>query len=241
MTQTLKTPPAGAKPAPSPSPAWIAPVLALVAGVVDTTGFIVMGGIFCAHVTGNFVLLGAALHEGGHTLLAAKLTVLPMFVVGVFIGWWLSKRGGRAAMLLAGAEAIMLAAAAGCEVLASFVEPYRGLWWSQLGATVIAMGLHSMLSRSLRLPMTNVMTGNVTQLTIDILEQGQRPEAGAAAVRGLILISAFAAGAIAAGLSVHIVGFRVMLVPAALLVLVAFVAGLGPRGAATTPGGQGRL
>lgn len=43
----------------------IAIILAFLAGFVDTAAFIHMSGLFVAHVTGNFVLLGAALATGG--------------------------------------------------------------------------------------------------------------------------------------------------------------------------------
>jgi hypothetical protein len=56
--------------------------LAFVAGFVDTCGFVALAGLFSAHVTGNFVLLGASLvlpHAGE----LAKLLALPVFVVAV--------------------------------------------------------------------------------------------------------------------------------------------------------------
>ena len=48
-------------------PITMSALLAFTAGFVDTVGFIALFGLFTAHVTGNFVLIGAALvdsHEG---------------------------------------------------------------------------------------------------------------------------------------------------------------------------------
>ena len=54
--------------------------LSLNAGYVDTAGFLALQGLFTAHVTGNFVTLGAALVTGSSGILA-KLLALPVFCV----------------------------------------------------------------------------------------------------------------------------------------------------------------
>jgi Protein of unknown function (DUF1275) len=41
------------------------PLLSVIAGMVDLTGFFTLGNIFTAHVTGNLVLATAALVRGG--------------------------------------------------------------------------------------------------------------------------------------------------------------------------------
>jgi uncharacterized membrane protein YoaK (UPF0700 family) len=48
----------------------IAALLGFVAGFVDTAGFLGLQGLFTAHVTGNFVTLGAALVLGTHGVVA---------------------------------------------------------------------------------------------------------------------------------------------------------------------------
>ena len=53
-------------------------LLSLNAGYVDTAGFLALQGLFTAHVTGNFVTLGASLALGTSGVLA-KLLALPMF------------------------------------------------------------------------------------------------------------------------------------------------------------------
>ena len=56
--------------------------LGFAAGFVDTLGFVALFSFFTAHVTGNFVVLGAELSEPGHGVIA-KLLALPMFVIAV--------------------------------------------------------------------------------------------------------------------------------------------------------------
>jgi len=53
-------------------------LLSLNAGFVDTAGFLALQGLFTAHVTGNFVTLGAALVLGTSGAVA-KLLALPVF------------------------------------------------------------------------------------------------------------------------------------------------------------------
>src|SRR5882672_394828 len=55
---------------------------ALIAGFVDTCGFVALFGLFTAHVTGNLVLIGAAIAEY-HGGLIGKLLALPIFVLAV--------------------------------------------------------------------------------------------------------------------------------------------------------------
>ena len=57
-------------------------LLAFTAGFVDTCGFIALFGLFTAHVTGNFVLIGAAIADP-HQGLIGKLLALPVFVAVV--------------------------------------------------------------------------------------------------------------------------------------------------------------
>src|SRR3984957_13398106 len=57
-------------------------LLSLNAGFVDTAGFLALQGLFTAHVTGNFVTLGASLALGTSGAVA-KLLALPVFCVVV--------------------------------------------------------------------------------------------------------------------------------------------------------------
>ncbi len=57
-------------------------VLSFLAGYVDTVGFIALFGLFTAHVTGNFVLIGSELANHSHGILI-KLLAFPAFILAV--------------------------------------------------------------------------------------------------------------------------------------------------------------
>jgi uncharacterized membrane protein YoaK (UPF0700 family) len=60
----------------------IAMVLTFNAGYADAAGFMALHGLFAAHVTGNFVTIGAALVFGTSGVVT-KLLALPTFCVFV--------------------------------------------------------------------------------------------------------------------------------------------------------------
>ncbi len=214
-------PPPAAATQPS---ALLAPLLAGVAGFVDTTGFIAFAGVFLAHVTGNFVVLGAMISGQEHGSAAANLSVLPLFIAGVVLGWIILRgRGGSGPRLIAAAESGALLICGGVSMFARSNLPHSSaLEATSLALGVLAMGMQSMLARSLKLPMTHVMTGNVTQLTVDLLDARFRHAATAASARrNIALVAAFACGAAAAGFLVPVIGLAAMCVPGVVLAFLA--------------------
>src|ERR1700756_2595299 len=57
-------------------------VLSVIAGSVDAIGFLGLGGLFTAHVTGNLVILAAHLVSGSGAPVASMLSV-PVFVAAL--------------------------------------------------------------------------------------------------------------------------------------------------------------
>lgn len=67
-------------------------LLSFNAGFVDTASFLALHGLFAAHVTGNFVTLGAALVSDNQSGAWAKLAALPMFCITVLLSKWIDQR-----------------------------------------------------------------------------------------------------------------------------------------------------
>ncbi len=209
--------------------------LAMAAAYVDTCGFIGLFGLFTAHVTGNFVLIGADLVSRQGPVLT-KLLALPVFVVTVLLtaqAEVLLRRRGKAAtawLLLVEALLIMVAA------LAAWFLPSSGtpddLAGMRLGFILVtAMGVQNALMRtSLAGPVqTTVMTGNVTQTTIDLLAlaTGRADPATRTRISGAWpAIMAFAVGSALGAAGYAWIGFECLWL-AAILVVAAALLSLG--------------
>jgi uncharacterized membrane protein YoaK (UPF0700 family) len=94
--------------------AWLAALLAWVAGAVDAVGFLTLVHLFTAHMSGNSVGMGAYLGDGHWQEAVRRGIPIPLFVLGVVAGaavaTALARRGFRPffAPVLA-LEAVLLA------------------------------------------------------------------------------------------------------------------------------------
>ena len=200
----------------------ISAVMAGTAGFVDTCGFVALFGLFTAHVTGNFVLIGATLASPRPGILA-KLLAFPEFVLVVGatqLALHRFKRSGRdpARPVLFG-QAIALTVFLGLGVWASPVQDADSAVALLLGLFgVAAMAIQNVASRTVfaSYPPTTVMTGNVTQTVMDAVEVAFGADAGPAKARlrkMLPPILGFAIGAIAGGVGFVHLGFWCLIAP----------------------------
>lgn len=201
--------------------------LGFLAGYVDTLGFIGLFGLFTAHVTGNFILIGAALADPSQVSILLKFLAFPAFVVGIAVARVLiaqtQRRNGPALTLALSLQLALLAAFMLFGLLASpigaQVTPYAmaaGLFGTA------AMGAHSATSRLLlaHLAPTSMMTGNVTQIvidTVDVLSGTGDSGTAERCAKFFWPLLGFGVGAIVAAFAYLAFGFAALIVPIAIL------------------------
>ena len=154
---------------------WLLPaVLSTTAGAVDVIGFLALGGLFTAHITGNVVVVAAHYVTGRFSAVGPILAV-PVFVavlgvvtlacVSIAKAPYASRRG------LLVLHATLLAACLGLAVwFGPFTNVERPMAVLVGMLAVAAMATQNALVR-LALPgapSTAVMTTNITQLTLDL-------------------------------------------------------------------------
>lgn len=200
-------------------------LLSLNGGYVDAAGFLALAGLFTAHVTGNFVTLGAALVLGTSGTIG-KLLALPVFCVVVtlvrLIGSALHRRARPEIQPLLALEFLLLTA--GCANAIAF-GPFADAdaWLALLTGMVLvaAMAVQNSLHRLYltSAPPTTLMTGTTTQIMIDIAdlmhgEPGQdRAKTKSHVVRMGASVLAFAVGCAAAALFYAFAGLWCFLAP----------------------------
>jgi uncharacterized membrane protein YoaK (UPF0700 family) len=149
-------------------------VLSVTAGAVDVIGFLALGGLFTAHITGNVVVLAAHYVTGGFSEVGPLLAV-PVFIVVLGAVTFASKSiqgvgySSRRALLVL--QAILLAGCLGLGVgLGPFANPDSPKAVLVGMLAVAAMATQNALVKLALpgLPSTAVMTTNITQLTIDV-------------------------------------------------------------------------
>jgi uncharacterized membrane protein YoaK (UPF0700 family) len=159
-----------------PLPAAVPMLLSFVAGYVDSYTYLALFGLFVAQVTGSFVIAGAEIvsHDYG---IAGKLLAIVAFVFAAAATAALTglarDRGHAALPLMLSVEAILLAVFVAIVLFGPRIAgatDWHGIVAGLFGA--MAMGAQSVVVRLLMkgIPQTNVMTGNMTQLGIEITE-----------------------------------------------------------------------
>jgi uncharacterized membrane protein YoaK (UPF0700 family) len=200
------------------SPRGLPPLLSVIAGMVDVIGYLGLGNLFTAHVTGNIVVIAATLVRGASPNVGQVLAV-PVFIVAVAVVGLIAKvsawRGPALLRPLLLVQFLLLASvllvAVRFGVAASPDGTVAGL------AAVLATSAMACQFALLRLavpgaPSTAVMTGNLTSTVLTGIESlaPDRPPLLARADERLrssaALLVGFFVGCVAAGVAASWVG-----------------------------------
>src|SRR5882724_8085523 len=214
-------------------------VLSIIAGSVDAIGFLGLGGLFTAHITGNLVFLAGHLVSGSGAPVAPMLSV-PVFVAALGLTRLLAgalERIGFASLrpllllqflLLAGF--FVLCASAGPRI-----DPgaTKAILAGMLGVSAMAVQ-NALVQISLKeAPSTAVMTTNITRFMMDVgdVMLGQRPadvvKARDRAMRTWPAIAGFAVGCGLGAICEVAIGLLSLALPTSLA-LLAVATGLTP-------------
>jgi len=152
------------------------PLLSVIAGMVDLTGFFTLGNIFTAHITGNLVVAASAAVRGG-PVNPAPLLAIPVFILALAAVWTIARASGRRApslaRLLLFVQFTLLAAVLIFSVL---TKPSANPHGMMAGiAAMIAVSAMACQYALLRLAIpgaisTAVMTGNLTNTVLSLLD-----------------------------------------------------------------------
>jgi uncharacterized membrane protein YoaK (UPF0700 family) len=151
-------------------------VLSIIAGSVDAIGFLGLGGLFTAHVTGNLVILAAHLVSGSGAPVAPMLSV-PVFVATLGLTRLLAgalERIGFPSLrpllllqLLLLVGFLVLCVSAGPRIDPDATKAILG---GMLGVSAMAVQ-NALVQISLQgAPSTAVMTTNITRFTMDVVD-----------------------------------------------------------------------
>jgi uncharacterized membrane protein YoaK (UPF0700 family) len=203
-------------------------LLSLNAGFVDTAGFLALQGLFTAHVTGNFVTLGASLVLGTSGAVA-KLLALPVFCTVVIATRLLSSallhRKLPALRIILSSKVVLLIAGA---ALAIHFGPFgNGDAWQAVVTGMVLVAAMAIQNAAHRIhlgsaPPSTLMTGTTTQIMIDLADMIQAPKSenaerpGARLLRMSTNIAVFAAGCAAAAVLYARIGVWCFVVPPVL-------------------------
>src|SRR6516164_1018252 len=203
------------------------PLLSVIAGMVDLTGFFTLGHIFTAHVTGNLVVAAADAVHGGPFHLAQALAI-PVFMLALAGVWLIAQVSHRQGKMLVRplllVQFLLLVTVLVFSVIARPSTAPDGLMAGI--AVMIAVSAMACQYALLRLAMprvvsTAVMTGNLTNTVLSLLDslserRALLPVDAGRLKRSLHLLVGFLLGCVVAAYAVSILEDWAWALPVAL-------------------------
>jgi uncharacterized membrane protein YoaK (UPF0700 family) len=200
-------------------------LLAIIAGFCDTVTFISAGSIFSAHVTGNFITFAYQLIKGSETKAWIKLLTFPVFIISVIAGGAIAASTLNKYKILL-IESILLLVSG---LIALFIH-IPGLVWETyivVMLVVFAMGLQNAFGKlhaKETFGPTTMMTGNVTQASLDLGNAFLSSFKDMVSVQSLkkqsVIIGGFLLGCLVGALLAKSFGLSVVILPGLILLIL---------------------
>jgi len=199
-------------------------LLCFIAGFCDTVTFVAADELFSAHVTGNFIVFAYDIVKHTDPRGWQRLLSFPVFALTVMLGGHISKRYTDSYLLLIIESWLLVLAGILSGLLIAHGQ--AGGWQVQLVAmlTVMAMAIQNTfgkLNSKVTYGLTTVMTGNVTQVALDLVRiitnQTAAADACGSFKKQCYLIVGFLAGCITGALTAVVFGLVPILLPGLLL------------------------
>jgi uncharacterized membrane protein YoaK (UPF0700 family) len=140
--------------------------------MADVMGWLTLGGLFTAHITGNLVVMAADAVRSIQPNPASVLAV-PVFVIGVVAASRLCRPGGWGERSLLFVQAALLACVLALAIATHPSAAPHGIWAGAVGMlAVMAMAVQNAMLHMTRrsAPTTAVMTGNIVVATLSLLD-----------------------------------------------------------------------
>jgi uncharacterized membrane protein YoaK (UPF0700 family) len=155
---------------------WLPPLLSVIAGIVEVIGYLTLGSLFTAHVTGNLITIAALLVHGGPPSLTQILAV-PVFMAALAAVWLLAEATGRRGSALVRplllVQFLLLSGVLVCSTIFDpAIHPQGGIAGATAMIAVSAMACQFALLRLgvPGVPSTAVMTGNLVYSVLALLD-----------------------------------------------------------------------
>lgn len=204
---------------------WLPTLLSVIAGLVDVIGFLSLG-MFTAHITGNIAVIGALIVHHNRVS-PADILAIPVFVLAVAATWLIAKAIGRRDRRLMRLLLIIQFLLITCVLIFSVItkpsaDPDGVMATIAAMIAVSSMGCQFALLR-LTLPVapsTAVMTGNLTNAVLALVDSSSRTLQMESCGRGLRsnidLLIGFFVGCVAGAAAEMYIGDWAWSLPAAL-------------------------
>jgi uncharacterized membrane protein YoaK (UPF0700 family) len=212
-----------------PSTVALPAALSLLAGVTDVTSWILLGGFFSAHVTGNLVVIAADV-VAGRVPGAASILAIPVFVITTAAATLASRRlvvrgmpARTITTLLLGAQTLLLVLAAALSFTTRASEHPASALAVVIGlCAVCAMATQNAFLHLVppKAASTAVMTGNLVAGTIAlvdlVLSRGASASARSRWLDAWPLLAGFVAGCLIGAAGAVAFSDRAAVIPAVL-------------------------